>query len=497
MKAFCRALYEHRPFLGDFEPFAAEVARAGDRAALGQLLLKLTVPGVPDVYQGDELLALSLVDPDNRRPVDWERRRELLAEVRRGAAPTAETLKMWLIVRALTLRAHRPDAFARRVYAASRPGRTPARSCAGDVGAGRDRAAGRSAGRGDRRPGGDVARRAGRRRAAAVGPRAARGAARRDRRGAARAHRRLSRRHARARRAPTRGRNTRTENCSRPGESPPLAGGAGPTGPRTGREGTPGNAACLLARRRVLRSRSGSLAGRRARADPLLGVPADRRRRPRAARAQAVRGARGGRRAGGRRHARRRAAVGDRGPPRRRRAPRARARLPQGRPRRVHRLGRAHERRHARRGARARRAVRPRALARLAGRRRGARARAALRRPVAGDRARDRVRPPPGLGRQAPPVAHPRGREADGARRRPRDHLLGVHARPGRRRVRRAGAARDRDPERDRPDRPAAGRGPPAPARAVRRARREARAAGRPAGLREGLPPRARRDAAG
>ena len=56
VKAFCRALYEHRPFLRDFEPFAAEVARAGDRAALGQLLLKLTVPGVPDIYQGDELL---------------------------------------------------------------------------------------------------------------------------------------------------------------------------------------------------------------------------------------------------------------------------------------------------------------------------------------------------------------------------------------------------------------------------------------------------------
>jgi (1->4)-alpha-D-glucan 1-alpha-D-glucosylmutase len=112
VKAFCRALYDHRPFRSDFEPFAAEVARVGDRAALGQLLLKLTVPGVPDIYQGDELLALSLVDPDNRRRVDWERRRALLDEVRRGAAPTDETRKLWLIVRALTLRAHRPKAFA-------------------------------------------------------------------------------------------------------------------------------------------------------------------------------------------------------------------------------------------------------------------------------------------------------------------------------------------------------------------------------------------------
>jgi (1->4)-alpha-D-glucan 1-alpha-D-glucosylmutase len=111
VRAFCRALYEHTEFLADFEPFAAELARVGDRAALGQLLLKLTVPGVPDVYQGDELLALSLVDPDNRRAVDWARRRELLDAVRRGAAPTDETRKLWLIVRALTLRARRAEAF--------------------------------------------------------------------------------------------------------------------------------------------------------------------------------------------------------------------------------------------------------------------------------------------------------------------------------------------------------------------------------------------------
>jgi (1->4)-alpha-D-glucan 1-alpha-D-glucosylmutase len=112
VKRFARALYDHAPFLEDFEPFAEEVARAGDQAALAQLLLKLTVPGLPDIYQGDELLALSLVDPDNRRAVDWERRRELLAAVRDGAAPTAETRKLWLIQRALALRARRPEAFA-------------------------------------------------------------------------------------------------------------------------------------------------------------------------------------------------------------------------------------------------------------------------------------------------------------------------------------------------------------------------------------------------
>jgi (1->4)-alpha-D-glucan 1-alpha-D-glucosylmutase len=109
---FAGGLYRNEAFLADFEPFAARVAGAGERASLGQTLLKLTVPGVPDLYQGDELWALSLVDPDNRRPVDWARRRAALAELRAGAAPTRETAKLHLIMRALELRARRPDAFA-------------------------------------------------------------------------------------------------------------------------------------------------------------------------------------------------------------------------------------------------------------------------------------------------------------------------------------------------------------------------------------------------
>ncbi len=112
VKAFAVALSQHRPFLDDFEPFVAEVAAAGERSALGQLLLKLTVPGLPDVYQGDELIDLSLVDPDNRRPVDWDARRAALAELRAGAEPTRETMKLHLIARALQLRARRPEAFA-------------------------------------------------------------------------------------------------------------------------------------------------------------------------------------------------------------------------------------------------------------------------------------------------------------------------------------------------------------------------------------------------
>src|SRR5207253_2949241 len=61
-------------------PFARRVAELGERIALAQTLLKLTCPGVPDIYQGDELESLNLVDPDNRRPVDWEARRRALAD---------------------------------------------------------------------------------------------------------------------------------------------------------------------------------------------------------------------------------------------------------------------------------------------------------------------------------------------------------------------------------------------------------------------------------
>ena len=80
--------------------------------ALGQLLVKLTAPGVPDIYQGDELEDLSLVDPDNRRPVDWDARRAALAALRAGAPPTQETEKLFVTATTLALRGERPDVFA-------------------------------------------------------------------------------------------------------------------------------------------------------------------------------------------------------------------------------------------------------------------------------------------------------------------------------------------------------------------------------------------------
>jgi (1->4)-alpha-D-glucan 1-alpha-D-glucosylmutase len=109
---YCRGLYDHRPFLDAFEPVAADIERAGAVAALRQTALKLTVPGVPDVYQGDELFTYSLVDPDNRRPVEWETRRTLLEAVRGGGALPPEAAKLAVVHRLLALRARRPEAFA-------------------------------------------------------------------------------------------------------------------------------------------------------------------------------------------------------------------------------------------------------------------------------------------------------------------------------------------------------------------------------------------------
>jgi (1->4)-alpha-D-glucan 1-alpha-D-glucosylmutase len=106
VKAFAHRAAEH------VAPFAERLAALGERIALAQTLLKLTCPGIPDIYQGDELWNLTLVDPDNRDPVDWERRRRLLAELRAGASPTRETAKLFLIWKTLELRRQEREAFA-------------------------------------------------------------------------------------------------------------------------------------------------------------------------------------------------------------------------------------------------------------------------------------------------------------------------------------------------------------------------------------------------
>jgi len=107
---FVTGLYGHNAFLAVFAPFVERVAQIGDRITLGQVALKLTGPGVPDIYQGDELAFHALVDPDNRRPVDFEWRQALLARLSGGAEPDRDTLKLALTRRLLQLRIRRPDA---------------------------------------------------------------------------------------------------------------------------------------------------------------------------------------------------------------------------------------------------------------------------------------------------------------------------------------------------------------------------------------------------
>jgi (1->4)-alpha-D-glucan 1-alpha-D-glucosylmutase len=110
-KRFGRELCTYRPFLDEFEPFAARVAALGDRFALGQVALKLTAPGVPDIYQGDELPFRALVDPDNRRPIDWEWHRAMLDRLLGGSRPDGATFKLFLTMRLLGLRARHPAPF--------------------------------------------------------------------------------------------------------------------------------------------------------------------------------------------------------------------------------------------------------------------------------------------------------------------------------------------------------------------------------------------------
>jgi (1->4)-alpha-D-glucan 1-alpha-D-glucosylmutase len=116
VKRFTRKLVADPGFMTEFEPLRRTAATAGERAALGQLALKLTVPGVPDTYQGDELEYRALVDPDNRRPVDWQLRQALLRRLMGGGPPGVETRKLSVLYRLLGLRARRPELFAAGAY---------------------------------------------------------------------------------------------------------------------------------------------------------------------------------------------------------------------------------------------------------------------------------------------------------------------------------------------------------------------------------------------
>ena len=98
----------------DVEAFVTQVRDAGWSNALGQKLVQLAMPGVPDLYQGSELWDLFLVDPDNRRPVDFDRRRDLLTRIDGGWLPGLDdsgAAKLLIVTRALRLRRDRPELF--------------------------------------------------------------------------------------------------------------------------------------------------------------------------------------------------------------------------------------------------------------------------------------------------------------------------------------------------------------------------------------------------
>jgi (1->4)-alpha-D-glucan 1-alpha-D-glucosylmutase len=125
---FVRSALEPRGnnlFLTDFLDFQRRVARFGLLNSLSQTLCKLTSPGVPDIYQGNELFDFSLVDPDNRRPVDYQRRQELLEGLKGASAPPLRELlqhpedgrcKLFLTWKALQLRREHPQLFLHGEY---------------------------------------------------------------------------------------------------------------------------------------------------------------------------------------------------------------------------------------------------------------------------------------------------------------------------------------------------------------------------------------------
>jgi (1->4)-alpha-D-glucan 1-alpha-D-glucosylmutase len=114
LHAMVDAAYDDPATNDEIERFVGRIAQHGWSNSLSQKLLQLTMPGVPDVYQGTELWDHSLVDPDNRRPVDYELRRSLLASLDGGAVPAIDdtgTAKLLVVSRVLRARRDHPEWF--------------------------------------------------------------------------------------------------------------------------------------------------------------------------------------------------------------------------------------------------------------------------------------------------------------------------------------------------------------------------------------------------
>ncbi|MEU9743252.1 malto-oligosyltrehalose synthase [Micromonospora chersina] len=114
LHALVDRMYDDPELHAQLTAFAAEITPAGWSNSLGQKLVQLAMPGVPDTYQGTELWENSLVDPDNRRPVDFAVRRDLLARLDAGWRPAVAAdgaAKLLVVSRTLRLRRDRPDLF--------------------------------------------------------------------------------------------------------------------------------------------------------------------------------------------------------------------------------------------------------------------------------------------------------------------------------------------------------------------------------------------------
>jgi (1->4)-alpha-D-glucan 1-alpha-D-glucosylmutase len=117
IRGFVDGVYHTPEFIESLEAFIAPLILPGRINSLAQTLIKMVAPGVPDFYQGSELWDLSLVDPDNRRPVDFERRAQLLNRCRSLSGEDAAEdwdsglPKIWMTTRLLALRRRRPRDF--------------------------------------------------------------------------------------------------------------------------------------------------------------------------------------------------------------------------------------------------------------------------------------------------------------------------------------------------------------------------------------------------
>ena len=118
VQAFVRAVLADEAIVAAVESFVARLTPAWKVTALAQKAVQLTMPGVADTYQGSELWDLSLVDPDNRRPVDWDARRAALAGLEDGVPSLDDlgTAKLHLVARLLRLRREQPGTFLSGAY---------------------------------------------------------------------------------------------------------------------------------------------------------------------------------------------------------------------------------------------------------------------------------------------------------------------------------------------------------------------------------------------